>query len=48
MFEGAAKAKGYRIVAYWENGFRHITNNLRPINKPEDLKGVKLRTPKGE
>lgn len=48
MFQGAAKSKGYRIVAYWENGFRHITNNLRPINKPEDLQGVKLRTPKGE
>ncbi|MEM7236665.1 MAG: TRAP transporter substrate-binding protein, partial [Pseudomonadota bacterium] len=27
--------------------FRHITNNTRPINKPEDLAGVKLRTPKG-
>ncbi len=48
MFQSAAKSKGYRIVAYWENGFRHITNNLRPINKPEDLQGVKLRTPKGE
>jgi TRAP-type transport system periplasmic protein len=44
----AAKAKGYRIIGVWENGFRHITNNLRPINKPEDLKGVKLRTPQGE
>jgi TRAP-type transport system periplasmic protein len=44
----AAQAKGYRIIGVWENGFRHITNNVRPINKPEDLKGVKLRTPKGE
>jgi len=44
----AAKAKGYRIIGVWENGFRHITNNVRPINKPEDLKGVKLRTPQGE
>lgn len=44
----AVQEKGYRILAVWENGFRHITNNTRPINKPEDLKGVKLRTPKGE
>lgn len=47
LFQPAVKAKGYRILAYWENGFRHITNNVRPINKPEDLSGVKLRTPKG-
>lgn len=44
----AAEAKGYKILAVWENGFRHITNNLRPINVPADLDGIKLRTPKGE
>ncbi len=43
----AADAKGYGIIAVWENGFRHITNNLRPIEKPADLQGIKLRTPKG-
>ncbi|MEX2450061.1 MAG: TRAP transporter substrate-binding protein [Rhodospirillales bacterium] len=43
-----AKGKGYRIIAVWENGFRHITNNVRPINTPADLKGIKLRTPKGK
>lgn len=40
--------KGYKVIAVWENGFRHITNNVRPIVKPEDLQGIKLRTPKGE
>jgi tripartite ATP-independent transporter DctP family solute receptor len=44
----AAEAKGYKILAVWENGFRHITNNVRPINVPADLEGIKLRTPKGE
>ncbi len=39
--------KGYIILAVWENGFRHITNNTRPINVPADLKDLKLRTPKG-
>ncbi|QPC43625.1 TRAP transporter substrate-binding protein [Kaustia mangrovi] len=43
----AAKEKGYRIIGVWENGFRNITNNTRPINTPEDLQGIKLRTPKG-
>jgi TRAP-type transport system periplasmic protein len=47
VLQNAANAKGYQILAYWENGFRNITNNVRPVNKPEDLKGIKLRTPKG-
>ncbi|MCJ8141981.1 TRAP transporter substrate-binding protein [Ancylobacter sp. A5.8] len=42
-----AKDKGYEIIAVWENGIRHVTNNTRPINKPEDLKGIKLRVPQG-
>jgi tripartite ATP-independent transporter DctP family solute receptor len=42
-----AEAQGYRILAVWENGFRHVTNNLRPISTPADLAGVKLRTPAG-
>ncbi|WP_459927499.1 TRAP transporter substrate-binding protein [Desulfosporosinus burensis] len=31
-------------LAYWENGFRNITNSKRPINSLEDLKGLKIRT----
>ncbi|SPY32703.1 TRAP transporter substrate-binding protein [Pasteurella canis] len=37
--------KGYKIIGLWENGFRSITNNHHPINHPEDLKGLKIRTP---
>jgi TRAP-type transport system periplasmic protein len=43
----AAKAKGLRLLAIWELGFRHITNNTRPITFPEDLQGLRLRVPKG-
>jgi TRAP-type transport system periplasmic protein len=43
-----AEAQGYEILAVWENGFRHITNNLRPIETPEDLQGIKLRVPSGK
>ncbi len=42
-----AEERGVKILGVWENGFRHISNNVRPIVTPEDLKGVKLRTPQG-
>ncbi len=47
MIAPAAEKKGYKILGLWENGFRQITNNTRPIDKPEDLKGIKLRVPGG-
>jgi tripartite ATP-independent transporter DctP family solute receptor len=40
----AFSAKGIRGLAFWENGFRQMTNSVRPIEKPEDLKGIKIRT----
>jgi tripartite ATP-independent transporter DctP family solute receptor len=39
--------RGLRVLGAWENGFRVITNNVRPVSKPEDLKGIKLRVPSG-
>jgi tripartite ATP-independent transporter DctP family solute receptor len=38
------EAKGLKGLAWGENGFRHMTNNKRPINGPDDLKGLKMRT----
>ncbi len=35
--------KKMKVIDTWENGFRNITNNVRPIEKPEDMKGVKIR-----
>ena len=43
-----AEKKGLKIIAVWENGYRHITNSKRPINVPDDLKGIKLRVPEGK
>jgi len=40
--------KGIRVLAYWENGLRHITNSKRPIEKAEDLKGLKIRVPESK
>jgi TRAP-type transport system periplasmic protein len=33
----------YRILGYFENGFRHISNRLRPVHSPADLKGMRIR-----
>ena len=44
----AAQQAGYKIIAVWENGFRHVTTSQRPVNTPNDLKGLKLRVPPGE
>ena len=32
-------------LANWEWGFRNVTNNKKPIMKPEDIKGLKIRVP---
>jgi tripartite ATP-independent transporter DctP family solute receptor len=37
--------KGMVVLGYWDNGIRHMSNSKRPISKPEDLKGLKMRTP---
>lgn len=36
--------KGFEVLGYQENGFRHVTNSKRPIKSPADLKGLKIRT----
>ncbi|MFJ2988671.1 TRAP transporter substrate-binding protein [Collimonas sp. NPDC087041] len=41
----AAKSTMFAFEKIWDNGYRQITNSSRPINKPEDLKGMKLRVP---
>lgn len=35
---------GLKGLAFWENGFRNLSNNDEPVTKPEDLKGLKIRT----
>ena len=36
---------GMVLAAMWDNGFRQITNNVRPVVTPDDLAGLKIRTP---
>ena len=39
------EAVGLIVLGWWDNGIRHTTNSKRPITRPEDLRGLKLRTP---
>ncbi|MGA1285932.1 MAG: TRAP transporter substrate-binding protein [Rubrivivax sp.] len=44
MTEDMRKATGIRTLALSENGFRNLTNNVREVKGPEDMKGLKMRT----
>ncbi|MDQ0339363.1 C4-dicarboxylate-binding protein DctP [Caldalkalibacillus uzonensis] len=35
--------QGLRALGYWDGGFKHLTNSVRPIEKPEDMEGLKFR-----
>ena len=36
-------AMNHRVLGYFENGFRHISNRLRPVRRPADLAGMTIR-----
>jgi tripartite ATP-independent transporter DctP family solute receptor len=38
------EAKGFKALAWGENGIRHMTNSKRAVQSPDDLKGLKMRT----
>ena len=40
-----AEAQGFVLLHNWEYGFRNLTNSIRPVNTPDDVKGMKIRTP---
>lgn len=43
MLLASISLKGYKGLAFWDNGFKQITNNVRPIVYPEDIKGLSFR-----
>ncbi|NNE87515.1 MAG: TRAP transporter substrate-binding protein [Silicimonas sp.] len=45
MLADGFEDSGMVLAAMWDNGFRQITNNVRPIVTPADLEGLKIRTP---
>ncbi|PVA05498.1 DctP family TRAP transporter solute-binding subunit [Thalassorhabdomicrobium marinisediminis] len=43
LLEDILRDKGIEVLAWGENGFREVTNNVRPITSPEDMKGLNMR-----
>ena len=39
------EGQGLMLLSWWDNGLREVTNNVRPISEPKDLRGIKIRTP---
>ncbi|MEC8917509.1 MAG: TRAP transporter substrate-binding protein [Pseudomonadota bacterium] len=39
---------GIVMLGYWDNGLRQVTNNVRPIEHPEEMQGLKIRVPPDE
>lgn len=44
LADQVAAATGYRVLGWWDNGIRHISNGVRPIRTPADCVGLRLRT----
>lgn len=42
--DAVARQTGLHLLAFWDNGFRHISNAVRPISTPEDCQGLVIRT----
>lgn len=40
-----AEKQGFILLRNWDYGFRNLTNSVRPVHTPDDVKGLKLRTP---
>jgi TRAP-type C4-dicarboxylate transport system substrate-binding protein len=34
---------GYRLLGYFENGYRHVSNRLHPVRSPADMAGMRIR-----
>ncbi len=47
LFEDMRQKTGFRVLGMAQNGFRHFTNNQRPIHTPADLEGLKFRVMAG-
>jgi TRAP-type transport system periplasmic protein len=38
------RVPAYRMLGYFENGYRHVSNRLRPVRTPADMKGMRIRS----
>lgn len=42
------QATKFRLLGFWDNGFRHLTNKVRAIRRPRDCRGIRIRTQMSE
>jgi TRAP-type C4-dicarboxylate transport system substrate-binding protein len=42
--DAVARQSGFHVLAFWDNGFRHISNGVRPLRTPADCEGLVIRT----
>ncbi|MCO5163936.1 MAG: TRAP transporter substrate-binding protein [Mesorhizobium sp.] len=42
-FGELAEARGIKILAWFDNGYRHVFNKVRPVVSPDDMAGLKIR-----
>ncbi len=46
--EAIAEKRGFKVIGWWDNGFRSITSTKGPVASPADLVGLKIRTPESK
>jgi len=44
LTHSVSQKSGFQVLAFWDNGFRHISNAVRPIRNPQDCQGLVIRT----
>ena len=44
LTKAVSQKTGFRVLGFWDNGFRHLSNSVRPIQHPTDAVGLKIRT----
>jgi TRAP-type C4-dicarboxylate transport system substrate-binding protein len=44
LADEVARRTGYRVLGFWDNGLRNISNRLRPLRAPQDCAGIRIRT----
>jgi len=43
LIEAIGAVTGFEALGFWDNGFRHLTNRLRPVHRPSDCRGMTVR-----
>jgi TRAP-type C4-dicarboxylate transport system substrate-binding protein len=42
--QAVERDSGYKVLGFWDNGFRHLSNAVQPVRHPRDAQGLRVRT----